>query len=128
VVLCQILGVASLYLFTRVGASGSLVLSTLFQCAAGFAFFMGVGAIWSLPVNLLPSKVMGSASGLINTGGQIGGILSGIIIGWYIQRNGGDYSRMWDVILCTGIVNAFIAFFGIWEKRRPVAAASPAAT
>ncbi len=128
VVLCQLGGVAGLYAFTRVQGAG-LVTGMAFQAVAGFCFFMGTAAIWSLPVNLLPAKVMGTASGLINTGGQIGGVLSGVVIGTYIKMQGGNYMRMWDVVLAAGLVNAVLVLGGIWEKKAaaPVVASAKAA-
>lgn len=68
IVICQIVGVSSLYLFTRIQAS-DLAVSMVFQASAGFAFFMGVGVIWSLPVNLLPTRLMGAASAGSSTPG-----------------------------------------------------------
>jgi sugar phosphate permease len=117
-VLCgQLAGIAGLWGFTRVQGS-DLPVAMAFQCLAGFAFFMAVGAIWSLPINLLPAKLMGSASGLINTGGQIGGVLSGIVIGFYVELSHKDYSRMWDVVLVTAAINAAVIVFGIHERKR----------
>ncbi len=127
IVLCQTLGGINLLAFVFMDVGNNLPLAMVFQGGAGFFAFMAVGAIWSLPVNLLPAQLMGTASGLINMGGQIGGVLSGIVIGTYIKLNGGDYQRMWDVIIIAGLVNGVLALVGIWEKRVPGAAA-PAAT
>jgi sugar phosphate permease len=46
------------------------------------------GPFWSLPMDMLPPRVMGYASGLINTGGQIAGVGSPIVIGALIQWTG----------------------------------------
>jgi len=113
----QLAGIAALWGFTRMQSS-DLPVAMAFQCLAGFAFFMAVGAIWSLPINLLPAKLMGSASGLINTGGQIGGVLSGIVIGFYVELHNKDYSRMWDVVLITAVINAVVIVVGIHERKR----------
>ena len=43
---------------------------------------------WSLVMDLLPSRVIGSSSGFLNTVGQIAGITSPIIIGALIQLTG----------------------------------------
>jgi hypothetical protein len=41
----------------------------IMQGAAGVFLFMAVGAIWAMPMVLLPPKLMGSGSGFINMGG-----------------------------------------------------------
>jgi sugar phosphate permease len=46
------------------------------------------GPFWSLPMDMLPARVMGYASGFINTGGQIAGVGSPIVIGALIQWTG----------------------------------------
>ncbi|MEQ1886190.1 MAG: MFS transporter [Bryobacteraceae bacterium] len=46
------------------------------------------GPFWSLPMDMLPPRVMGYASGFINTGGQIAGVGSPIVIGALIQWTG----------------------------------------
>jgi sugar phosphate permease len=46
------------------------------------------GPFWSLPMDMLPARVMGYASGLINTGGQIAGVASPVVIGALIQWTG----------------------------------------
>lgn len=46
------------------------------------------GPFWSLPMDMLPPRVMGYASGLINTGGQIAGVGSPVVIGALIEWTG----------------------------------------
>lgn len=65
----------------------------------GSAMLCGVHAVpgarlilWTLPMILLPTHLFGAGSGFINTAAQIGGFLSGILIGWYISLRGGDFS------------------------------------
>ena len=115
---CQAVGLISLFFFTRVADP---FFYTVLQCIAGFFLFMTTGALWALPINLLPPKIMGAGSGLINTGGQIGGFLTGIIIGYYISYNGGDYTRMFDIMLGGLALSALIVLFGIREKTRAAA-------
>jgi len=116
---CQLVGLVSLFLFTRVSDP---VYYTILQCVAGFFLFMVTGALWALPVNLVPPKVMGAGSGLINTGGQIGGFITGILIGYYISWHNGDYARMFDIMLGGLALSALIVLFGIHEKTRKLPA------
>jgi sugar phosphate permease len=59
-----------------------------FLMTAGFFLPAIHGPFWSLPMDLLPSKVIGCASGFINTGGQIAGIAAPVIMGGLIQSTG----------------------------------------
>lgn len=102
VIACQLLGGLALYGFTRVAGPGRFM---VLQCIAGFLLFMSVGAIWALPMILLPTRLMGSGSGLINMGGQIGGFLTNIIIGYVITLSGGSYAAGFNVL------------FGVWSSR-----------
>ncbi len=60
----------------------------MFLTATGFFLPAIQGPFWSLPMELLPSGVMGYATGLINTGGQIAGIGAPVVIGALIQWTG----------------------------------------
>ena len=52
-----------------------------------------LGSIWILPMILLPTHLPGAGSDFLNTAGQIGRFLLGILIGWYINLCGGDFFR-----------------------------------
>jgi sugar phosphate permease len=62
--------------------------AVIFLTAAGFFLPAIQGPFWSLPMDLLPSHVMGYATGFINTGGQIAGVGAPIVIGALIERTG----------------------------------------
>jgi len=111
---CQLLGGLALYGFTRVeNATGFMVM----QCAAALLLFMAVGAIWAMPMVLLPRKLMGSGSGFINMGGQIGGFLTNILIGYAIRWRGGSYTAVFDVLFAGLAVGAACMLLGVREKK-----------
>jgi sugar phosphate permease len=122
VVGCQIVGGVCLWLFTRVD---SVVTYMVLQSVAGFLLFMACGAIWTLPMVLLPPRLMGSGSGLINAGGQIGGFVTNLMIGYYVGFRGGDYGAGFEVMLAALVLATGLVGFGIVEKRAP--ALAPAA-
>jgi MFS-type transporter involved in bile tolerance (Atg22 family) len=64
----------------------------IFLTAAGFFLPAVHGPFWSLLMEMLPSRVMGYSSGFINTGGQLAGVLSPIVIGALIQWTGSYYA------------------------------------
>ncbi|HVC00549.1 MAG TPA: MFS transporter [Candidatus Dormibacteraeota bacterium] len=66
----------------------SATMAVIFLTATGFFLPAIQGPFWSLPMDMLPSRVMGYSSGFINTGGQIAGVAAPIIIGALIQMTG----------------------------------------
>lgn len=116
---CQALGGVCLYLFTQINDP---VLYMLAQCIAGFLLFMAAGAIWTLPMILVPPKLMGSGSGFINTGGQIGGFVTNILIGYVIKWNDNDAAAGFHVMLGALVVAALLVLFGIREQPAPAPA------
>ncbi len=116
---CQVVGGICLYLFTQVTDRTTYM---VLQSIAGFLLFMGSAAIWSLPMILLPTRVMGAGSGFINTGGQIGGFITNIVIGYVITWRGGNYAAGFEVMLGALAVAATLVILGIREKK-PMAAA-----
>lgn len=115
---CQILGGLALYGFTQVtNTAGFMVM----QCIAGLLLFTAVGAIWAMPMVLLPSKLMGSGSGFINMGGQIGGFLTNIIIGYVITWSGNSYAAGFNVLFGGLAIGAACMLFGVRERPRALA-------
>ena len=98
------------------------------QCFAGLLLFMAVGAIWAMPMVLLPPKLMGSGSGFINMGGQIGGFLTNIIIGYVITWSGQSYAAGFNVLVGGLAVGAMCMLFGVREAAQARAAVSPPAS
>jgi nitrate/nitrite transporter NarK len=69
---------------------------------------------------LLPTKLMGAGAGFINTGGQIGGFLTNILIGYVIAWRGNDYAAGFEVMLGALLAAALLVLLGI--RERPAAA------
>lgn len=119
---CQVLGGICLFFFTQVTSTTAY---TLLQCAAAVLLYMACGAIWAMPMVLLPPQVMGPGSGFINSGGQIGGVLTSTLIGYAIQARGNDYTAIFDVMLGALVAAALLVLFGIREQK-PAQAPAPA--
>ena len=86
------------------------------------------GPFWSLVMEMVPPRVMGYSSGLINTGGQIAGILSPIAIGALIQWTGNYNAGFIFMAISATISAALVAT--VKEPRPlplPVIAAQPTA-
>lgn len=121
----QLVGGVCLFLFTRVDDYATYM---VLQCVAGLLLFMACGAIWTLPMVLLPTKLMGSGSGFINTGGQIGGFATNLLIGYVISWRGGDVSAGFQVMLVALVAAVLLLLVGVPEHRaRRPATTLPAA-
>ena len=124
VIVCQAVGGLCLFGFTQVDDVGRFM---VLQCVAAFLLFMSVGAIWAMPMVLLPSRLMGAGSGFINMGGQIGGFLTNIIIGYVITLSGGSYAAGFNVLFGGLVISAASVFLGVRETRTPPDTAVPVA-
>lgn len=86
VLVSVLLGNALFMLLTA--TAGNATMAVVFLTATGFFLPAIHGPFWSLPMDLLPSRVIGASSGFLNTGGQIAGIASPVIIGALIELTG----------------------------------------
>ncbi len=86
---CYMLGALFMWLsFTAETEKMCILFLTL---TASIGIFMPFGAFWAISMEVLPSKIMGFASGFINTGGQIGGFIAPMVIGYLVQMYAGSY-------------------------------------
>lgn len=86
VLVSVLLGNALFMLLTA--TAGNATMAVVFLTATGFFLPAIHGPFWSLPMDLLPSRVIGASAGFLNTGGQIAGVASPVIIGALIQLTG----------------------------------------
>jgi sugar phosphate permease len=71
------------FLMTGVLLSGSLpMLSFFFIALVGFGSYGGHGPFWAIPTETLPRRVAGSAMGLINAIGNLGGYFGPLTVGY----------------------------------------------
>lgn len=110
----ELLAAISLYLTYSTAAEGlamvSLTLSGFFICIA-------FGAIWALPMNILPPEVMGGSSAFINFAGQIAGFISPMVMGFLIQISGGKFTTAFSFLIIAILFSACIALT-VHEKKK----------
>lgn len=114
VVIGEVGGAVFLFLMMFIPASGVAVISTL--CAATFFMSIGQAAIFTLPAALLPHSMVGSATGFINTAGQIAGVVSPFLVGTILQYSGKNFSLVFALFFSCLLIAAPIAFL---IKRSP---------
>lgn len=121
VIACQAIGGTCLFGFTQIDDVTTFM---ILQCIAAFFLFMSCGALWALPMVLLPKESMGTGTGIINTGGQIGGFLTNIIIGHVIAWRGNDYASGFLVLFAGLVASASLLLLvreaGVEVDRREV--------
>lgn len=118
VVITNLLGAVFLYATYSASASSILAYMTLTGLFIGMAF----GAIWGLPMNVMPKEIMGSASGFINMAGQIAGFISPMVIGYLVQVSG-NFQSAFMFLIAGSVASALIAST---IRQRKVDSVSPA--
>lgn len=105
VIVTDLLG--ALFLYTTYYSSADSIMFNMIL--AGFFIGMAFGAIWGLPMNVMPKEVMGSASGFINMAGQIAGFISPIVIGFLVQASGGNFETAFFFLIGGSVLSAIVA-------------------
>jgi sugar phosphate permease len=118
VLIAVLLGNSLFMLLTATAGSGKVAI--FFMTVTGFFLPAIQGPFWSLVMDLLPSRVLGYSSGFINTGGQIAGVISPILIGALIQRTG-HYSAGFLFMAVSASLSAFLVFMLMTPKAQPIA-------
>ena len=98
----------SLYLIAQ---SSSIVQVIVFQSIAFTFQSFVMSFIFTLPHRVLEEKVVGTAFGIINFGGQAAGIFSPMIMGALITASGGSYKSSFLFLSICCIIAAGIALF-----------------
>jgi sugar phosphate permease len=107
VLVAVLLGNALFMLLTATATNATT--AVVFLTATGFFLPAIQGPFWSLPMDLLPSRVMGYSTGFINTGGQIAGIGAPIVIGALIELTGQYDAGFIFMALSAGISALLVA-------------------
>lgn len=107
VLVAVLLGNALFMLLTATATNATT--AVIFLTATGFFLPAIQGPFWALPMDLLPSRVMGYSTGFINTGGQIAGIGAPIVIGALIELTG-QYDAGFIFMAISAAVSALLVF------------------
>jgi sugar phosphate permease len=120
-VLIAVLAGNALFMLLTATATNSTT-AVIFLTATGFFLPAVQGPFWSLPMDLLPSQVMGYSTGFINTGGQIAGIGAPIAIGALVERTG-HYDAGFVFMAISAAVSALLVATLTDSRGNPPAAA-----
>lgn len=106
VVPAEILGAVFLFVMTRMSTVEGYVISL---SLALFFLQMAFLPIFGLPLRLLSPRVMATGGSIINFGGQFGGFLAPIVIGWLIQHF--SYNMGFSFLIVALLISAATAFW-----------------
>ena len=120
VLVAVLLGNALFMLLTA--TANNATTAVIFLTATGFFLPAIQGPFWSLPMDLLPARVMGYSTGFINTGGQIAGIGAPILIGALIELTGQYDAGFIFMALSAGVSAVLVATLRGPERQATVPA------
>lgn len=104
-VLTAVIAAAFLYMtFTVVSADMAVV----YQCISALFMFFAMATFWGILMDTIPNKIMGRASGIVNFGGQMAGVVSAPIMGWLIKSSGGSYNSAFIFMIIALIASAVV--------------------
>lgn len=106
VIIGAIVGAVFLYLTAIVESD---VMAVVCQMIGFFFITIGSAAIFTLPVAALPSQVVGSAMGVVNTAGQVAGFLSPLIVGYILTQSGGSFDIVFYLFVACLLISAVFA-------------------
>lgn len=121
ILICSLLSAASIF---TIYLTTSPLAASLFLFL-GQVFLMGAFVTtFTLPMKRLPVESMGSAMGIINTGGTLGGFISPIVMGYLISQSQNFYSTF--IFLALSMVGAALAVLPLIGKPKPSTLSTPA--
>ncbi|TCP49917.1 sugar phosphate permease [Tamaricihabitans halophyticus] len=80
---------------------------TVLQSLAMFSAGLAIIGIVGLPMRVLPRDLVGSAMGLVNTGGQFAGVVAPLVMGWLADRFG--FGSAFGFLAATTLTAALIS-------------------
>jgi sugar phosphate permease len=77
-------------------------------------------ALSTIPLVMVPKQAVGAAFGIVNTAGQLSGILSPLLIGWVLTETNGRF----EIVLYGMVVLTMVAVYPASRIRQPAAPAA----
>jgi MFS family permease len=85
-------------------------LSFVLICLVGAGSFGGLGPFWAIPTETLPRSISGSAMGLINALGNLGGYFGPLAVGYLNQRTG-NFLLAFGLLSVSLLAGSALTFF-----------------
>ncbi|GAA0896612.1 MFS transporter [Pseudonocardia zijingensis] len=101
-----VLAVSAVLLVLMLQAETTLGFTVYQSLAMAFSGLASMG-ILGMPIRALPRELIGSGMGLVNTGGQMAGVLAPLVMGWLADRF--DFAAAFGFLVATTVAAALIA-------------------
>jgi sugar phosphate permease len=101
-----VLAVSAVLLVLMLQAESTTAFTVYQTLAMAFSGLATMG-ILGMPIRALPRELIGSGMGLVNTGGQLAGVLAPLVMGWLAQRF--DFAAAFGFLVVTTVAAALIA-------------------
>ncbi|AZS49892.1 MFS transporter [Entomomonas moraniae] len=100
--------IAALFLYFMFKADG-LTMTVIYQCMASLFMFFAMGIFWGILMHTISANIMGRASGIVNFGGQLAGVVAAPVMGYLVDISDGKYDNaFWFIIITLAASAAFI--------------------
>ena len=106
---------AALYLM---GSSSSVFQVIMFQCIAFTSMSFVMSFVFTAPHRVMEQKVVGTAFGIINFGGQAAGIFSPMIMGALIASTGSYKAAFVFLTICCLVAAVIACFLPVVNKKQ----------
>lgn len=100
-----VIAASFLYLMFK---ADSLTMTVIYQCLASLFMFFAMGIFWGLLMHTISSNIMGTASGVVNFGGQMAGVVAAPVMGKLVDMSGGVYDNAFIFIIITLVASAAV--------------------
>jgi sugar phosphate permease len=87
----------------------SVTAFTVYQSLAMAFSGLATMGILGMPIRALPREMIGSGMGLVNTGGQLAGVLAPLVMGWLAQEF--DFGAAFAFLVASTVAAALLALF-----------------
>jgi MFS-type transporter involved in bile tolerance (Atg22 family) len=101
--------VSALLLYLTFTAKTATML-VIYQTLAGLSLTYFFSTFWAIPMNTVPTKLMGVTSGFINMAGQIAAFISPIVVGYLVGATGGNYDLSFMFLIVSLLLSCAILF------------------
>lgn len=109
------------FLMASVLTSGAMPsLSFILIAVVGAGSYGMLGPFWAIPTETLPESVAGSAMGLVNALGNLGGFFGPLAVGYFEQRTGG-FVYPFALLSLGYLAGAALAFFFLPHRKAEMA-------
>lgn len=95
---------------------------------SGFFLSTAFGAFWALPMSTISKAITGRGMAIVNTGGQIAGSLSPLLIGYLVQISGGGFDATFKFMISGTLLSSLFALVvrGRRDQSKQAAASTAA--